>query len=59
MGFTYRKVSIEEADKMMDYADENHIEYDIWNSADMLMGSQIVEIGFRNWEIIEKALSNE
>lgn len=49
MNFIYRKFDLAQADMIMNYCDSNGIEYDIWNAAEILMGSQTVDIGLLEW----------
>jgi hypothetical protein len=45
----YRKVSIEKMNELVDWAEENNIEWDLWNSEDVFLGSEEAELGLSQW----------
>jgi hypothetical protein len=45
----YRKVTPEEAEKIMDWAEQNNKLYHIWNAEEVFRGGQEVEIGLEEW----------
>lgn len=45
----YRCLPVETADKLMNLAEENRVEYDIWNPEEVVMGGQTVKLGFKDW----------
>lgn len=49
MSSFYRKVTPEVAERIMDWAEQNNVEYDIWNAEELFLGDPLVEIGLEEW----------
>lgn len=55
----FRKLEVEEAEKLMDYAEKHGHNYDIWDAEDLLLGvTNLVEIGVEDRVWIEFDLQN-
>ena len=46
---TYKKISAEESTRLIDWAEENNVDWDIWNAEDVFMGGESVELGLDRW----------
>lgn len=45
----YRKLPTEEALRLMDWAEENDVEWDVWNAAESIQGGSVTELGLSRW----------
>ena len=45
----YRRLATEEAQRLIDWAEENDVDWDIWNAAESFMGAAITELGLERW----------
>jgi len=47
--FTYRKLSTAKVLELIDWAEANNVDYDVWNAEESIMGSETTELGLERW----------
>ncbi len=45
----YRKLPTRKSLQLIDWAEVNNVNYDIWNAEESFMGSETTEIGLERW----------
>jgi hypothetical protein len=48
---TYRKIPTEQAQELIDWAEANNVEWDVWNAEESIMGSETTELGLERWPV--------
>ena len=47
--FIYRVLTTAHAHRMMDWAEQNNVDYDVWNAEESIAGSPTTELGLTQW----------
>lgn len=56
----YREFSYSQGCEIIDYCEDNHINYNWLNICEYLQGNhEVIEIGVKNWDLIPKKLLGE